>query len=252
MIVHEDDVQRWAILVNQSFPQPLPPTQFSAHRSFIHTWKKENRIVSRKVTKFVSLCFIKDEKKVEEDALNFVLEVQSLIPTEFPPSRVINIDQMGINLEVVSGRTLEVQGEGAVIKAIQAPNALQHSCTIMPAITAAGKLTSPLYVCMKEANAEAEQGRFGTSVTQTMFRHPNIHVVANKSAIMNKQRTMEYFRDVLFPNAPDNFLLLCDSTNLFKDDEMINSVKPPSTTFVKKVIPPKTTGLIQPLDLFFN
>jgi hypothetical protein len=135
---------------------------------------------------------------------------------------------------------------------VAAPNALQHSCTIMPAITAAGSLLSPLYVCMKETNPEADQGRFGPGVARTMFAHPNIHVVANKSAIMNKQRTMEYFRDVLFPNAPGNFLLLCDSTNLFQDDEMINSVKPASTTFVKKVIPPKATGLIQPLDLFFN
>jgi hypothetical protein len=111
---------------------------------------------------------------------------------------------------------------------------------------------SPLYVCMKEANPEADQGRFGPGVAQTMFAHPNIHVVSNKSAIMNKQKTREYFRDVLFPNAPDNFLLLCDSTSLFKDDEMIDSVKPISKTFVKKAIPPKATGLIQPLDLFFN
>ena len=208
--------------------------------------------MSRKVTKFVSLRFADEEKKIEDNALQFVLEVQSLIPNDFRPHRVINIDQMGINLEVVSGRTLEVQGEKAVIKCVQTPNAMQHSSTVMPAITAAGELLSPLYICMKEANQEASQGRFGPQVEQTMFRHPNIHVVANTSAIMNKPRTMEYFRDVLFPNAPNNFLLICDSTKLFKDDEMIESVKPVNTTFLKKVIPPKATGLIQPLDLFFN
>lgn len=31
---------------------------------------------------------------------------------------------------------------------------------------------------MKEVNQEATQGRFGPQVEQTMFRHPNIHVVA--------------------------------------------------------------------------
>lgn len=138
------------------------------------------------------------------------------------------------------------------MKCVQAPNAVQHSCTIMPAITAAGRLIAPLYICMKEGNQEAAQGRFGLQVEVTMFRHPNIHVVANTSAIMNKATTMEYFRDVLFPNVPNNFLFICDSTNLFKDDEMMESVKPVNTTFVKKVILPKATGFIQPLDLFFN
>ena len=205
LIVHDDDVQRWAILVNNTFPQPLPPSQFSASRFFVYNWKKEHRIVSRKVTKFVSLQFADEEKKIEEDALQFVLEVQSLIPNDFPPHRVINIDQMGVNLEVVSGRTLEIEGEKAVIKSVQTPNAIQHSSTVMPAITAAGQLMSPLYICMKETNQEAAEGRFGPQVEESMFRHPNIHVVANTSAIMNKARTMEYFRDVLFPSAPNNF-----------------------------------------------
>ena len=102
LIVHDDDVQRWAILVNNSFPQPLPPSQFSASRFFIYNWKKEHGIVSRKVTKFVSLRFADEEKKIEDNALQFVLEVQSLIPNDFLPHRVINIDQMGINLEVVN------------------------------------------------------------------------------------------------------------------------------------------------------
>ena len=77
-------------------------------------------------------------------------------------------------------------------------------------------------------------------------------MAANPSAIMSNERTKEYFRDVLFPNAPNDFLLICDSTNLFKDEEMLNSVKPASTTFTKKVIPLKATGLIQPLDVFFQ
>jgi len=55
LIVHDDDVQRWALLVNHSFPEPLPHHLFSGSAKFVTRWKKQNRVVSRKITKIVSI-----------------------------------------------------------------------------------------------------------------------------------------------------------------------------------------------------
>ncbi|GAB0099845.1 hypothetical protein DMENIID0001_157350 [Sergentomyia squamirostris] len=156
---------------------------------------------------------------------------------------------MGINLEVAIGRSLEERGVSRVEKV---ENAIKHSLTAMPAVTASGKLLSPVYVMLKEGNKEAAAGCFGPIAQRSIFKHPNIFVKAHISAIMNKSRTQEYFRDVLFPIAPNHFLLLCDFSTLFQDEETFNAANIKAIDFTKKTISPKTSGMIQPLDVFFK
>uniref|UniRef100_A0A1B0CYV5 DDE-1 domain-containing protein n=1 Tax=Phlebotomus papatasi TaxID=29031 RepID=A0A1B0CYV5_PHLPP len=196
----------WATHANNSLPESLSSQFFTASKKFITGWKK-NKIVSRKITKFVTPRILQEQPDVKEKALDFVLEVQEFLQdTKIDLEKVINIDQMGINLEVATGRTLEIQGANKVERIVQAENAVKHSLTIMPAVTASGKIISPLYVMLKEPHKDAYTGIFGSQVEKKMFKHENIFVKAHSSAVMNKTRTKEYFQDLLFVHAPNDFL----------------------------------------------
>ena len=55
----------------------------------------------------------------------------------------------------------------------------------------------------------------------------------------------------LLSSLPNKALLLLDSWNTYKDGAAIDGVKPAGQEVEIQTIPPKTTGLIQPLDRFF-
>lgn len=60
------------------------------------------------------------------------------------------MDQLGINLELVEGRTLARKGVKHVEAIVQRINATTHSLTLQPEISAAGELMSPLLVVFSE------------------------------------------------------------------------------------------------------
>lgn len=107
--------------------------------------------MSRKITKFVTRNDLVLKADIEEEALDFVLDVQPLLPS-IGEEKVLNADQCGFELELRAGRTLDIKG-GKQIKVIaQSKNALTHSYTIMPTVSAAGDLVEPLYLVLKEEN----------------------------------------------------------------------------------------------------
>jgi len=67
-------------------------------------------------------------------------------------------------------------GTKKVVARVQSKNALTHSYTIQPIISAEGRLLSPLYVVLQEAN-----GQFGPNVQRTMLKPINLFVEASKS-----------------------------------------------------------------------
>lgn len=79
----------------------------------------------------------------------FVTDVKSCIP-EIGTENVYNSDQSGFQLEMHSGRTLEVEGEKQVQCLVQSVSSTTHSYTIQPTISATGKLLSPLFLVLKE------------------------------------------------------------------------------------------------------
>lgn len=162
------------------------------------------------------------------------------------PKNIFNTDQCGINYELVSGRTLDISGTKQVIRSVGSTAGTTHSYTIQPTISADGHLLSPMIVCLQEPS-----GSFGENVARGLHKAPNLYVVASKSGKMTKELILEWFRNVYFPIAPLSSILFVDSWTGFNDRNAIEKQNKTDKEFRLLQIPPKTTGLIQPLDVGF-
>src|SRR5271154_6856906 len=69
--------------------------------------------------------------------------------------------------------------------------------------------------------------------------------------MMTKSLLQEFFEEVYFPHTSDKSLLLIDSWSTYNDMESIEYVRPLQKKLKIMKIPPKTTGIIQPLDVYF-
>jgi hypothetical protein len=203
--VHDRDLRRWAI----QEARQLTLTGFKASPSWLYDFKVNHSVVSRKILRFVSPRMVIEESVIEQSAVDFVREVKALMAAH-PKHDVFNADQSGFEKELHSGRTLETRGAKQVEAIVQSINATTHSYSIMPTISASGRLKSPLFIVLQEKN-----GRFPETVP--IFQAPNLHPVAHISHIMMK----EWFRRVFFPNAPSKSILLVDSWGCWKDLEAI-------------------------------
>src|SRR5205814_5853094 len=110
---------------------------FKASNSWLFRLKQKFKIVSRKVTKIVSTDYSTDYLNILKNANDFLLKAKDEIK-KFPLDCVINTDQMGINYEIASSRTLSNQGEKQIICAVNSINATTHSYTIQPLISMQG------------------------------------------------------------------------------------------------------------------
>lgn len=239
-IVHDSDLRKWALESNKE----IQLENFKASKWWIRQFKIANSIVSRKITKFVSIKFSKQQKDIEANAKCFVENIQSKIHI-YGIENVYNTDQSGFNKEIHSGRTLAIRGEKQVTATVQQISATKHSYTIQPMVSASGKLASPMLVVLQE-----KDGIFGPIVQETMFRAENIFQLPSVSGKVGKEHIITWFEQVYFPNVNDKTLLIVDSLSHYKDIQAITSVKPMNKEFELSTIPPNTTSIIQPLDVY--
>jgi hypothetical protein len=165
---------------------------------------------------------------------------------DYLPSQIFNSDQSGFNYEIHSGRTLDFVGVKSVEGVVQSISSTTHSYTIQPTISADGNLLSPLFVALQEPD-----GKFGPRVEENLFQAPNIYVTASRSGKLTKEHLIEWFKNVYFANTPDKSIILVDSWTTYNDRNAIEGVKPAEKNFDILKIPPKTTSLFQPLDVYF-
>lgn len=130
---------------------------FTASDHWIHEFKRQYRVTSRKITKLVTHHDIQTNSEIKNAAQDFVTHVRQTM-VDYDPADVFNTDQMGIELEVYSKRTLSFKGEDVTLGRVKSKNATSHSYTVQPTISAAGHLTSPVYLCLKERNGQISQG----------------------------------------------------------------------------------------------
>jgi hypothetical protein len=240
LIVHESDLRRWALNTNRE----VGLENFTASSKWIHNFKKANRIVSRKITKFVTRKYSEEMESISSRASSFV---ESAIPYiyNYGSDLVYNTDQSGFNLEIHSGRTLETQGSRHVEAVVQSVSATTHSYTIQPTISADGKLMSPLFIVLQETS-----GEFGPRVRENLFQAPNVYVTASRSGKLTKDHLKTWFKDVFFPNVGEKSILLIDSWTTYNDIDAINEVTPDGKDLELLTIPKQTTSLVQPLDVY--
>ncbi len=82
--------------------------------------QKSNRVVSRKITSFVSRVEIDGEDLLLEKAKDFVAQVNAFTAQNcIPDNCIINTDQTKMEYEVTLGRTLSHRGEKLTVARVQ-------------------------------------------------------------------------------------------------------------------------------------
>ena len=68
---------------------------------------------------------------------------------DYASEAILNTDQVDLELELRSIRTLSHEGENVTLARVKSENAAILSYTIQPMISLAGKLVGPVFLCLK-------------------------------------------------------------------------------------------------------
>ncbi|EGT35649.1 hypothetical protein CAEBREN_23892 [Caenorhabditis brenneri] len=215
---------------------------FKASHEWLAGWKRRHGLTSRKITKFVAIVRHKSRAEIEKQSKEFVAKVNPDFRL-YSPANIFNCDQSGFQIEMHSARTLTFKGVKDVPCVVQCASSVTHSYTVMPIVSADGKLFEKLYINLKEPN-----GQF--PATKGHFKANNIVVTCHTSHIMTKNLMKVFFEKVYFdPKMPKNSVLLVDSWTSWRDKTAIDSVRPATNNVKIHIIPPGSTGQIQPCDV---
>ncbi|KAK0404095.1 hypothetical protein QR680_017287 [Steinernema hermaphroditum] len=233
---------------DEQHSQNVPPTSsfkynfdIMASQTFIARFKKNRQTVSRKVTRTATRRRFDDDQEQRQNSID---HFRTLARTYFADpdrySKIYNTDQSGIQLELRGGRTLALKGTKQIQVLVQRENALTHSLTIQPAISASGEFQLPLLVCFQERKAPK---KFNEELRE--FSH--LHCVHSTSGMMSSELMKHFIREVFLPNGGDQSVLFVDCWNGYEKakNEFRQNIE--FLTF-----PRKTTNELQPLDLFCN
>ena len=206
------------------------------------SFKHRHRISSRKVTQLVTQRHIETRQEIDEAATNFVSETSRFIE-QYNSNEILNTDQVGINIELYNNRTLTYMGESSTWNSVRSIYNTTHSYTIQNIITMRGTVFGPLYLCLKEPT-----GHMSDRIKMNLFHAQNVVVMCSESGKLTSS-LVTYWRDhCLIPNLSSKTLLLVDSFLSHANPDVYKRLK----DFSFRVIPPKTTSKIQPLDVYFN
>ncbi|KAF4528717.1 hypothetical protein B566_EDAN016281 [Ephemera danica] len=240
LIIHDIDLKRWSLQVAKH----INLHGFKASTGWLHGFKKAYKIVSRKVTKFVTRNTIKNEAEIEKSAQTFISNTSVYIES-IGPENTYNADQSGFNKELHTGRTLAECGDTEVHGLVQSESALTHSYTIMPIMSATGVLLPKMLLVLQEVG-----GEFGKNVKAHMITPPNLHIIASKSGKMSTADMKTFMKECFFPYCSKRAALLLDQWNGHKERSYLDQL---IEEFEKEVeildIPKSTTSIAQPWDV---
>ena len=157
---------------------------------------------------------------------------------------VFNTDQSGFNYEMHTGRTLAVKGLSEITALVQSEGATTHSYTIQPMIRADGTLYPILFICLRERNSQ-----FPNNPREPIVQFDNIYLKCSSTGKLTKKLIKGWFEDVFFPEvnrlSSKSAMLLNEAWPGFKNLGIKEGLA------INLMMPPKTTSIIQPLDVFF-
>lgn len=238
--MHDFDLRNMALRINDNFNFV---NDFKASTTWITKFKRKYGICSRRVTTFVTKQHCKNSDALKAAADKFVTDTKQEM-SSVPLDIVCNCDQSGFVKELHCPRSLAPIGVKRVQRVIQSGSAISHSYTIFPALFADGHLGEKLYVQLQEPN-----GQFPKS---GHFLAQNLYVTAGRSHIMTKAHLLDWVTNCLFePGSTKSIFLVVDSWTSFKDHSSMLQSVPPGSSLQIRNIPPGTTSMVQPLDLFF-
>lgn len=198
------------------------------------------------MTKVLTKNQVQSIQEFNQNVENFRNSMEPII-REKNAKMVYNTDQMGVNLELLPKRTLDIRGSHQILSNVQQEKSLTHSYSMQFLISIDGELIEPSLIISKE-----DHGRFGPGVLSTMFRSNELFQCASNSGKLNKGIMAEWFKTVFFSKTHSGSVLVLDSLSMHRDDNTINKVKPQGFQYTKITIPPGLTGQVQPLDVGFN
>jgi len=143
--LHDLDLKRWALMSAREHSL----NNFTASHGWIDNFKHRHNICSRKITKFVTRRQVESQDLINQSADSFVAEARKIFE-KYDEENILNTDQIGIELELHSNRTLSYQGEKTTVASVRSMNATTHSYAVQQTISLGGHLIGPVFVCLKE------------------------------------------------------------------------------------------------------
>ena len=180
--------------------------KFVASRHWVSHFKTKYRIVSRKIiTNIVTKHEVAMSDATEQSTVDFLDQYKKLAK-DFSPDHIYNTDQVGVEKELHSTRSLSFQAEKKTYGVVRSKNATTHSYTLQPMISLSGSLIGPIFLCLQEPG-----GKMGPIVRLSLFETKDVCITCSSSGKLTSSLVL-YWRDhCLVPNIGDKSLLLSDS-----------------------------------------
>lgn len=196
-------IRNWALQLKQEL---FPDINFQASKKWLSKWQKDYCVSVRAISGWVTKKSVEDTDKRFASVDQFIRHVNRKIrDNHLDYAQVYNIDQSAIDRENHQQITLAPKGVKKVEMQCQSQAALTHLATIMPIISAAGKLMPVMFVQLAE-------GSGGLPKTKPIFRPGNLYIVGKKSHMMDGKTMEEFFQKVYFQTGMQKeSLVLCDS-----------------------------------------
>ena len=158
--VQDWDLKRW------SLPKATENSviTFQASEYWLPVFKDRYRICSRKIKKLVTRHHAENSDVIIASADSFLADVKREMK-DYSPEEILNTDQVDLELELHSTRTLSHEDENVTFVGVKSKNATTHSYTTQPMISLAGKLVGPVFLCLKESKGKISQSK----LTDYMF-----------------------------------------------------------------------------------
>ena len=167
--------------------------------------------------------------------------------SHFNPSRILNTDQVGIEKEVHSTRTLSFEGQKKTFRMVASKNATTHSYTVQPIISLDEKQLGSILLCLQEP-----KGKIGESVKNRLLKPSNAVITCSASGKLTSSLVAYWHDNCLLSSIGDKCFLLSDSWSSQNDISLYDKANCQNKYITRIQIPQTTTYDLQSLNAYYN